>query len=64
MLSRERWCKAADLAPTQLESVCHRSGARVKQRLEGGSLVASSHPDARVCFMAPLREWYDDLIAT
>jgi hypothetical protein len=64
MFGPTRWCKASDLAPTQLESVCHRSGARVMQRLEGGHLVASSHPDAKVCFAAPLREWYDDLIAT
>ena len=55
---------AAALAPTDLESVCHQSGVRITQRLEGGRLAASSHPDARVCFMAPLREWYTDLVAT
>jgi hypothetical protein len=54
----------SSLAPTDISTVCHRSGARIEQRLSGGGIVYSSHPNFAVCFVKPLRHWYDDLVAT
>lgn len=52
------------LPVTEIVSVCHRSGAEVAMQLAGGHLSTTSHPDAVVCFTAPLREWYADLVDT
>ena len=51
-------------APSVIWSVCHRSGRVISQTLVDGEVVRSSPGSPVVCFCAPLREWYDDLVAT
>jgi hypothetical protein len=50
--------------PSEIRSVCHRSGRIVSQTLIDGCLHRSSLASPVVCFCAPLRDWYDDLVAT
>ena len=54
----------SSLPPTEIQSVCHRSGTVITMRLEKGRIARSSAAEAVVCFTAPLREWYNDLVNT
>ena len=51
-------------AISEIRSVCHRSGAQVSQTLRDGRVARSCPSHPVVCFCAPLREWYADLVAT
>eukprot|EP01052_Picozoa_sp_SAG31_P013676 SAG31_NODE_828_length_11716_cov_4.405785_5_plen_144_part_00 len=52
------------LQRSTLSSVCHRSGEQIKIVLESGRVVETSHPAYTVCFTAPARSWYNDLVTT
>ena len=52
------------LPDTTIHSVCHHTGAEVTTLLRQGRVAHSSHPEHKVVFSAPLREWYNDLVAT
>jgi len=51
-------------APSEIRSVCHRSGRLISQTVVEGRVTRSSPPSPIVCFCVPLRQWYEDLVST
>lgn len=54
----------SELPPTDVATACHMTGEQLRFRLSGGAIVWASHPSAIVCFTAPMREWYGNLVDT